>query len=132
MSSLWHDDVRVAPPGWIWARTNDEAKVILQAGGIERISMDHDLGFSEVVIPEDPDEMIEVMQLRGHDEETGLHLAQWMCENDLIPSRIRIHSWNPSGAKAIAETFNHFGHNCEIRPFSADELKERSEHSNAA
>ncbi len=50
---LWHDDVRPAPEGWTWARTNEKAMEILKAGNVIAASLeyviaaslDHDLGY---------------------------------------------------------------------------------------
>lgn len=102
MIKLWHDDVRPAPDGWVWARTNDDAKVILLAGGVTDISMDHDLGTDDA--GPDPDN-------------TGLDLVDWMCANDLVPKNVTIHSWNPQGALRMANHFNDYGFNCMISPF---------------
>lgn len=114
---LWHDDVRPAPEGWVWARTNDEAKRILSTSQVVEISLDHDLGFHDVEIPEDPDEFITVMNLKGRDSQTGLDLVHWMVENDLVPETVTIHSWNPPGAQAMAARLNRFGHSVTVRPF---------------
>lgn len=113
---LWHDDVRPAPKGWAWARTNAEAQFILRGGKVSECSLDHDLGFSHVDIPDDPDELMEVMQLKG-DEETGLELVRWMVENDLVPPSVRIHSWNPPGARAMAQELALAGYTATIAPF---------------
>lgn len=42
---LWHDDVRPPPRGWVWVRTNDDARAILQTGRVIEASLDHDLGY---------------------------------------------------------------------------------------
>jgi hypothetical protein len=41
---VWLDDVRVAPSGWTWVKTSADAIALLAAGGVEEISLDHDLG----------------------------------------------------------------------------------------
>lgn len=41
---LWIDDIRVAPAGWLWAKTSSEAIKILLSQPITEISFDHDLG----------------------------------------------------------------------------------------
>lgn len=130
---LWHDDIRPAPEGWVWARTNDQAKNILLAAKILRTvvitecSLDHDLGlhdFTEAEIEADP----EILFMAGESSETGLDLANWMAETGNLPPKIRIHSWNPDGAKrmaaALADTnpdlLNH-GVEITIQPFDASE-----------
>jgi hypothetical protein len=103
---LWHDDIRPAPEGWVWARTNTEAKMHLRTGYVEEISMDHDLGAQGLppVVTDQmtPEEFREYMTIRGTGEETGLGLAQWMALQGCIPEKITIHSWNPTGAARMA------------------------------
>lgn len=41
---LYLDDIRPAPPGWVLARTADEAIGILRGGGVAEMSLDYDLG----------------------------------------------------------------------------------------
>ena len=107
MNKLWHDDVRPPPAGWLWARTNDQAKYFLmlaerEGSPIVECSLDHDLGYHDVVLPEDPDELAEVLILRGQSEETGYDLVCWMIEHNLVPKKVTIHSWNPEGARHMA------------------------------
>lgn len=120
---LWLDDIRPSPKGWVWARTNEQAKEYLLTGEVTECSLDHDLGYHDVDLPEDPDEAMEILILRGVSEETGLQLVEWMLEQNLVPSKIRIHSWNPSGTKNMAARLNHFGHDCLIAPFDVKEMK---------
>lgn len=114
---LWHDDVRPPPEGWVWARTNAEAQEILSAGGVVEASLDHDLGYHDVDIPEDPDEAIEVLSLRGVSEETGYDLVEWMIEHDLVPEFVTVHSWNPDGAKRMVARMERCGHACVYTPY---------------
>lgn len=118
---LWHDDIRPAPEGWVWARTNDEAKTHLKTGLVEEISMDHDLG-EHGLDPSKVDTMTlaeyrDYMSIRGTGNETGLGLAQWMALLNIIPKKITIHSWNPDGARKMAAVLNNAGANCVIVPF---------------
>jgi hypothetical protein len=117
MTKLWHDDIRPAPAGWEWARTNSAAREILSSKQVVEISLDHDLGlheFTEEQIEENP----ELLFGRGAAEETGYDLVNWMIENDLVPPVITIHSWNPDGARNMAARLNHFGYDCTIAPYS--------------
>lgn len=43
---LWVDDIRVAPEGWMWAKSYKSAMQLLEANDydFEVISLDHDLG----------------------------------------------------------------------------------------
>ena len=50
---LWFDDIRRPPDDtWLWARTIEEAKLLVQTNEIDEASLDHDLGLHEY----DPDE----------------------------------------------------------------------------
>lgn len=109
---LWHDDVRPCPPGWVWAQNNSDAKEILKSGMVTEISMDHDLGAS----PNDG------LLARGSSYDNGEELVKWMIEEDLVPEKIRIHSWNPSGALRMAQRFRDVGCSVEVRPFDPHDL----------
>lgn len=127
---LWCDDIRPSPPGWVWARTNDEAKVLLSGGKVVECSLDHDLGLHDVEIPDDPDELLDLIYSKDLPaEETGLDLVKWMCEHNLVPRVVRIHSWAPDGAKAMARYLNDFGHDCEVRPFDPKTWPDNNETS---
>lgn len=107
---LWHDDIRPAPEGWIWARTNAEAQKLLEEhyGEIEEASLDHDLGFENA----DPNGN-GAIYLAGHSPDgTGLDLVRWMIENDRIPPKVTIHSWNSDGALRMARALADAGHAC--------------------
>lgn len=99
---LWLDDIRPAPSGWEWARTNVQAQEFLLTGQVVECSLDHDLGYHDVEIPDDPEQLLEVITLHGTSEETGYDLVCWMLENNLVPKKVTIHSWNPDGAKRMA------------------------------
>ncbi|MBI5544590.1 MAG: hypothetical protein HY901_11920 [Deltaproteobacteria bacterium] len=74
---LWLDDVRPAPPGWVQARTIEEAQRWLVTGEVEEASLDHDLGV------EQPD---------------GRALVRWMAQTGHWPKhRPVVHSMNPVG-----------------------------------
>jgi hypothetical protein len=113
---LWHDDVRQPPDGddWVWAKTNAEAMWYLAAGGIVEASLDHDLGAIPTGDPQD-------VYLKGDAEETGLDLVRWMVENGRVPATVRIHSWNPDGAMAMARTLDDAGYPVLIDPYVAKE-----------
>lgn len=50
---LWFDDIRRPPDDtWFWARTIEDAKLIVNSHDIQEASLDHDLGLHEY----DPDE----------------------------------------------------------------------------
>lgn len=122
MIKIWHDDIRKAPDGWLWARTNESAKNLLVKlqGQVSEISLDHDLGLEEL----DPDayvmlngEEAHVSFLAGQSEITGYDLVNWMCVMQLVPPKVTIHSWNPAGAQKMALKLNDCGYDCIIKPF---------------
>jgi hypothetical protein len=41
---LYLDDQRPTPPGWVLARTADDAIDLLRQGGVTELSLDYDLG----------------------------------------------------------------------------------------
>lgn len=109
---VWHDDIRPAPTDgncWAWVRTNEEAIRLLSQRDVDGISLDHDLGldhYSEAEIAANE----ELLFGRGTAEETGYHLVRWMIENDKVPPRVAIHSWNPAGAKRMADALTAAGY----------------------
>ncbi len=115
---LWHDDIREAPEGWVVARTNAEAMHYLRTGEVTEISLDHDLGLqNDTVLPEDVDELIDLMQERAKNQENGLDLVKWMVLHNHVPETIRIHSWNPPAAKEMAAYLNDHGYDCVVAPY---------------
>lgn len=97
---LWHDDVRRPPDtSWVWARTNDIAiKLIDTNGKPDECSLDHDLGLHNA----DPDVPDADMQQGWDEENDGFDLVKWMVDNDFVPDKVTIHSWNPWGAERMA------------------------------
>lgn len=113
MMKVWHDDVRPPPKGWVWAKTNAEAEILLTRYRVEEISIDHDLGL-EGLDPEDPDT---IFRAGSSPNGSGLDLVQWMIENKRVPAKVSIHSWNPDGARKMAAAFNDAGFDCVVSPF---------------
>lgn len=74
------DDERPVPNGWVGVRWPDEAIVLLQAGVVTDISLDHDLGDDA----------------KG----TGYDVILWIEEavacRGFVPPRITVHSANAS------------------------------------
>lgn len=100
--SLWLDDVRPAPVGWVHARTVDEARPLLEAGVVLRASLDHDLGACEACMAqwrEDPP--VDAMPNCEH-VGTGYTLCLWMAETGHWPHRRPdVHSMNPVGRERM-------------------------------
>lgn len=82
---LWLDDVRPPPAGWIAVQTAADAISVLASGGVESVSLDHDLGPSEAG--------------------TGYDVATWI-EEHAATGRLRrlrwaVHSANPVGVRRM-------------------------------
>ena len=119
---IWHDDIRPAPKGWEWARTNSRAMELLAKHEVEEISLDHDLGlhtFTEQDIRDHPD----LVFGRGQADETGYDLVRWMCDTGNVPRRVTVHSWNPDGARRMADLLNDAGHECKVSPYEVREAR---------
>ena len=111
---LWHDDIRPAPAGWVWARTNAAAMEILDTQVVDAISMDHDLGLDYIDPTEDP----ETIYFAGRSQNgTGEDLVIWMIENGWVPEEVTIHSWNPAGARRMANRFRDAGYEVTVAPY---------------
>ncbi|WP_275792893.1 cyclic-phosphate processing receiver domain-containing protein [Prescottella equi] len=74
---LWVDDLRTPPPGWEWAKSSAEAIEALQTGKVTALSLDHDLGGDDTTRP----------------------VVLWMCEHEIWPTVVRVHSANPVGVE---------------------------------
>jgi hypothetical protein len=112
---LWHDDVRRAPDGWVWARTNEEAREKLLHFNVVEISMDHDMG-GHNLDPEHP----EAIYYAGEAGEDGTEMVKWMCEKEIFPAKITIHSWNPDGAKRMQALFMDHGIIADYVPYAIE------------
>ena len=82
--SVFLDDYRLPPEGYVLVETIDECLALLQDYEIEHLSLDHDL----------------VSHTRN-----GLMLVQIMVEKGLFAHRITIHSANSVGGKAMFKWF---------------------------
>jgi hypothetical protein len=61
---VWLDDRRSPPSAdWVWVRTPEETIDLVRAGGVEELSLDHDLGIGV-----------------GDDEQTGYDVLLWIEE----------------------------------------------------
>ncbi len=75
--------MRPAPDGWVWCKTPHEVIELLSAGGVELVSLDHDVSVFE-----------------GERELTGYDVLLWVEEQvataGFVPPEIRVHSANSS------------------------------------
>lgn len=88
---LFVDDERRAPEGWNIARSSAMALVFLESWregsiDIDAISLDHDLSIVD-----------------GEDDTTR-PLVLWMCEHDLWPREVYVHTANPCGEDFLVGT----------------------------
>jgi len=79
--SLYIDDLRDCPEGFVIARTIEEAKFYFERFQIETLSLDHDLGVDE----------------QGNLLPTGYDLVKYICENGIRVDNIYLHTDNPVG-----------------------------------
>lgn len=84
---LWLDDLRPAPPNWVWCKTLDEVQIVFmiaarEGTAISEMSFDHDLGEGQ------PD---------------GYDVIKWIVRTypSLYPWKVSVHSANPVGAENI-------------------------------
>ena len=103
MNKLWVDDIRRPPDDtWDWARTNAAARGLMMTKAYDEASLDHDMGL-DGHDPDGPD-ADRLYSLSGRLADNGEDLAKWMAKHpDLIPPKIRIHSYNPVGARRMRD-----------------------------
>lgn len=80
---IWVDDIREVPQGYLWARSVDEAKAIIEKiengdGLVELLDLDHDLG--------------DFARFGGD----AIKLLDYLCERETFYD-IKIHTANPVG-----------------------------------
>ncbi len=84
---VWLDDQEARDPksGWTVVRTADEAIELLATGGVEAVSLDHDLNeFRQDPYPR---------------EVTGMDVVRWMIANRVFPKVVNVHSFNPGRSR---------------------------------
>lgn len=72
------DDERGTPAGWVRAHWPSEVIALLRAGGVEELSLDHDLGDDR----------------KGTGYDVILWIEEAVALRGFIPPRIRVHSAN--------------------------------------
>ena len=82
---IFLDDERSTPPGWTRAFWPDEVIKLLQAGGVEEVSLDHDLGDDQ----------------RGTGYDVVLWIEEAVALHGFVPPRIRVHSANSSAREKM-------------------------------
>lgn len=82
--SVFLDDYRIPPEGYVLVETIDECLILLRNFEIDHLSLDHDL----------------VSNSRN-----GFMLSQIMVDQNLYANRITIHSANSVGGRAMYDNF---------------------------
>ncbi|MFH0992520.1 MAG: cyclic-phosphate processing receiver domain-containing protein [bacterium] len=103
MINLYVDDVRECPPGFVVARSVDEAIGILEANEIDILSLDHDMGVDDTESP----------------LPTGYDLVKKICQSNYKIRKIYIHSDNGPGRENMYETLK----GAQSREFLSEQLE---------
>lgn len=101
---LFVDDLRIAPRGWIIARTITEAIRLLATQKVEEVSLDHDIAFQN-----------ERGEFTGKCSQENYSSVAWFIremEEANKPKKVYIHTANPDGATSITNILR--GHVHEI------------------
>ncbi len=118
---LWVDDIRVAPQGWILARTITEAIRMLALLRVDEISLDHDIAYFD-----------ERGSWSGKNSAENFTSVAWFIRflpEGSRPHTVWLHTSNPDGANTLQnilkdhvdvvmrdETFKHeWGNNALLR-----------------
>lgn len=112
--SMWLDDVRPAPEGWLHVTTVHEAIALIKAGKVARASLDHDLGLCSPC-NEEAAKIASALDgvlsrtPRNCQCMTGYKLCLWMAESGKWPDeRPAVHSANPVGALAMRQIIERY------------------------
>lgn len=83
---IWLDDIRPAPEGYIWCKSVNSAKKVIESarGVISLLDIDHDLGDY------------------AYDGGDGIKLLDWLVETQRFYP-IHIHTMNPVGKEMVLE-----------------------------
>jgi len=99
---LYLDDCRSAPDGFVLVKTARECIDALKAGGIEHLSLDHDLGDACLLCWTDTGPVLVkgcAPDCQCDCHPTGYSVCLWMAEFGVWPRyKPQVHSANPVGA----------------------------------
>lgn len=95
MIKVYLDDVRPTPDGWTHCYWPDEVIQLIEQGGVEEVSLDHDLGDDD----------------RGTGYDVLIYLEERVFSDpSFVPPKISIHSANPAAVarmKASKSSIEH-------------------------
>src|SRR5579863_10016835 len=107
---LYLDDLRLPPFGWELVKTADACIETLSSGGVEELSLDHDLAAEHYET--------NLQNESGYREKTGYSVVEWMVKNNVWPDRIIVHTMNPVGRERMVATIRRYAPEhvvCEVR-----------------
>lgn len=97
---VYLDDVRETPDGWVRTYTSDETIKLLDAGGVEEVSLDHDLDRRY-------DKQTLDWLAANPDIDTGMKVVMWLMENpDKLPKKWFVHSANTPARELMNARLN--------------------------
>lgn len=132
---------------WLWARTLEDAKLAMKTCEIKEASLDHDLGlhefdpdapnademrvprryrcedceteYREISLNKGPEECSNChsKDIRVVDEPDGMEFAEWLVEEDLVPIKVVIHSWNHQMAEKMADVLRSKALHLKVQPY---------------
>ena len=82
---VYLDDERETPQGWTRAYWPDEVVTLLKQGGVEEVSLDHDLGDDD----------------RGTGYDVILWIEEAVVTAGFVPPKIKVHSANSSARQKM-------------------------------
>lgn len=88
---IWLDDIRPAPEGYVWCKSVNSAKSVIESAKepILLIDCDHDMGDY------------------AYDGGDGIKLLDWLVENSLF-FPIKLHTMNPVGRENMLRMIDRY------------------------
>ena len=101
---VWLDDRREPPPGWVWVTTPAETIALLEAGEVDELSLDHDLGLWD----------------DNGRELTGYDVLAWIEEQVVLhgfrPPALAVHSANSAARMRMERAIESIARSAERKP----------------
>lgn len=118
---IYLDDVRTTPEGWSRCYKIEEVQELLKKGGVQHLSLDHDLGAAYLcsdcyTVGFENDNCGNKCGCGCHRvaynrTPTGYDLCKWMAEHDCWPvNKPTVHSANPVGRVNMQAVIDRYWH----------------------